>query len=214
MSLSYVHFVVHSYQVNAYLIYDTTTLDTFLIDPAAEGSQQRMMICNAIKSMGLRPKAVVNTHLHLDHTASNVYFSDLYKIPVYAHRGDEFMLNDKDFLRERADRIPLEGLGKIDVYLEDEQLLPLGDSSLRVIHTPGHSPGGVCLYAEKEGFLVSGDSLFFESIGRTDLPRSNHSALLKNIVQRLFCLPDETVVLPGHDAFTTIGHERKFSPFF
>ncbi len=214
MSLSYAHFVVNPYQSNTYVVYDTQTLDALIIDPANWTSQERSLVSAFIRTSQLVPKGIVNTHMHLDHNAANVYYSKLYGIPVYAHEGDAFMLVDRAYLSRRADRIPPEGLGQIDHYLHHEQLLALGGSTLRVIHTPGHSPGSICLYAEAEGFLLSGDTLFFESIGRSDMEGGCEADLLRHIVRRLFVLPDETVVLPGHEKFTTIGHERKFSPFF
>ncbi len=214
MPICYKHFIVHPYQVNCFVVYDDASREAVLVDPACWTSNERSTVSKYIAEQSLKLRAIINTHMHYDHNASNVYFQKLYNIPVWAHEGDDYMLHDPEFMRPRMERIPLEGLGSIDRYLEHGEKIKIGESELEVIHTPGHSPGGICLYCAESGFLISGDTLFCESIGRTDFPKSDHKGLLRAIVTRLFVLPNETIVLPGHDEFTTIGHERKYSPFF
>ncbi len=214
MAINYKRFIFHPYQVNTYIIYDEERRDALIIDPACWVSSERVELSQYIAENALKPIAIINTHMHYDHNASNVYFQKLYSIPVWAHSGDDFMLNDPEFMRTRMERIPKEGLGKIDRHLSDGEVLKLGHGELNVIHTPGHSPGGICLHCVDAGFLLSGDTLFYESIGRADLPKSSPKQLLKSIEERLFVLPDKTIVLPGHDEFTSIGHEKRYSPFF
>ena len=110
--------------------------------------------------------------------------------------------------------MPGEDSPPADRFLTDGMEIPFGNSSLKVIHTPGHTRGGCCLYLEKEQLLISGDTLFADSIGRTDLPGGSHGQLLDSIRTRLFPLPEDTVVYPGHGPRTTIGHEKHHNPYF
>ncbi len=213
MSLSLKHFVFHPYSVNCYVISEPQG-HCYIVDPACYNERERLQLVNYIKQEQLTPLAIINTHQHLDHNTSNVYMKTFFDIPVWGHAGDEFMLTEDSYLSARRESIPDHGLGKIDEYLSDDQLLPLGEEALRVIHTPGHSPGSICLYSEKGGWVISGDTLFCRSIGRSDLPRGNQRVLLRSIAERLFILPDATRVLPGHDEETSIGEEKLENPFF
>ncbi len=213
MSLSIKHFVFHPYSVNCYVISEPQG-HCYIVDPACWDERERLQLVNYIKQQQLTPLAIINTHQHLDHNAANVYMKTFYDVPVWGHVGDEFMLTDEDYLMPRRENIPEAGLGKIDEYLSDDQLLALGEDVIQVIHTPGHSPGSICLYHEKGAWLISGDTLFHQSIGRSDLPRGNQRVLLRSIAERLFILPDSTRVFPGHDEETSIGEEKRENPFF
>jgi glyoxylase-like metal-dependent hydrolase (beta-lactamase superfamily II) len=165
-----------------------------------------------ILKAGLTPVQLLNTHCHLDHVFGNKWVAKTYGLELYIHPDEEKMLA----LAPQSGS--MYGLG-FDNYtgplhfLNEGDVVKLGDDELKVILAPGHSPGSICFYNEKQHFLIGGDVLFQESIGRTDLPFGNHEQLLKNIQEKLYVLPDETVVYPGHGPSTTIGHEKMHNPF-
>ncbi|MEO5583155.1 MAG: MBL fold metallo-hydrolase, partial [Saprospiraceae bacterium] len=160
----------------------------------------------------LSPVAIINTHCHVDHVLGNQWCKETYKIPLWIPRGEEMMLAR---LPEVAAMygIQVNPSPPPDRVLVEDELLEFGSAKWRLISCPGHSPASICLYEEEESVLIAGDVLFYESIGRTDLPGGNHPLLLKNIREKLFILPDITKVYPGHGPSTSIGHERINNPF-
>lgn len=166
-----------------------------------------------INAKNLTPVLLLNTHCHLDHIFGNKYMQSDYSLQAYSHIFEES--NRKNSVRHaeifglRMD-YPPEPAG----FIEDNQVVAFGKDKIRVIHVPGHSPGGVAFYIEHDNCLFSGDALFKGSIGRSDLPGGNHELLLESIKSRLFILPDSTVVYPGHGDKTDIGTEKEFNPYF
>jgi glyoxylase-like metal-dependent hydrolase (beta-lactamase superfamily II) len=193
-------------QVNCHLVACEKTRQAAVIDPGDEGER----ILEALAAAGLQAVLIINTHGHFDHVGANHFLAERSGAPIAIHRGD------LPLLRRAAEHAALFGLGAVPspepaTVLDGGEMLQIGKIALQVIHTPGHSPGGICLLAE--GHLFSGDALFAGSIGRTDLPGGDTDQLIAVIREKLLVLPDTTVVHPGHGPDTTIGRERRTNPF-
>ncbi len=194
-------------QTNCYLIGDEATREGAVIDPGGAPDP----ILAAIKAEGLTIRYILNTHAHFDHIVANE--------PLLAATGALLALHPAD-----AGLLATGGGGRWfgllsipspnpNVKLEDGQELTVGGLRLKVLHTPGHSPGHVAFYLPEQGVLFSGDALFHNGIGRTDLPGGDYATLIASIRRKLLILPDETIVYPGHGPATTIGAERRRNPF-
>ena len=198
------------YENNSYIVRQSeTSKDCIVIDTALNASG----ILDYLKENDLNPVAVVLTHGHMDHIFGIRSLRETYpKIQVYIHKLDAHMLTDG-----KANLSSLSGtIFKIEAaeHLFDEpDILNLAGIKLQVFHTPGHSPGGVCFYNKQANVLFSGDTLFADSVGRTDFPNGSMELLIENIKTKLMTLPDETAVLPGHGPKTTIGRERKHNQY-
>jgi hydroxyacylglutathione hydrolase len=161
----------------------------------------------------LSPVAVILTHGHIDHIAGvNALRKKFPSIQVYIHKLDAEMLTDKTSNLSLMAGSSFTA-GKADYLIDEGDIIDKAGIQLRVIHTPGHTPGGICLYAEKEGVIFVGDTLFAGSIGRTDFPNGDMKKLIEGIKHKLLVLPDDTVVYPGHGPETTIGREKTNNPF-
>lgn len=200
------------WQVNTIIIWDETK-ECVIIDPGCFDENEKQQVTNFIATNGLKPVKLLHTHLHLDHVFGTGFIADTYHLEPEAHPDDEFFINQtKDYAAEfgvTIERNP----PKLGNYLNEGDNVTFGNSSLIIIHVPGHSPGGVAFYSEKDKLLVAGDVLFKDSIGRTDLPGGSFDTLLSNINSKLFTLPDNTTVYPGHGPNTTIGYEKESNPF-
>lgn len=206
-------FQLQLFGVNCYVVYDPEEKKAAIIDPGIIDPREIDAIDGFLKKNELKVVAVINTHLHIDHAIANRQLADRYCIPVMAHPDDEFLgrgLGEQ--ARQFGIPIKLDGV-EITHPLKDGDTIPVGSGALKVIHVPGHSPGGIALYDEKDGFLISGDTLFEGSIGRSDLPGGDLARLLESVKKKLYALPDDTVVYPGHGAPTTIGREKKENPY-
>lgn len=200
--------VVGELGVNCFIMADSQTKEGLVIDPGAEPER----ILAAVKSSGVKVLYVLNTHGHFDHIGGNR--------KVTQATGAKLMINKEDepFLSRASVSARMYGLSTEDSpspasYLAEGDIIRFGSHEIRVIHIPGHSPGGSCFYLEKDGILISGDSLFAESIGRTDLPGGSQALLVLSIRSKLLTLPEATRVFPGHGPSTTIGHEKKHNPY-
>ncbi len=205
-------FTFNPFQENTYLIYDETG-EAAVIDAGCYNETERQLIKNYLEDNNLVLKKVLNTHLHIDHQFGNKFLFETYGLKPEASKEDEFLLeNIVEQLRMFG--LPAgEGVQNIGSYIEDNQVIKVGNITLKAIHVPGHSPGSMCLYAENDGVLFAGDVLFRGSIGRTDLPKGDYATLINAITERLLPLPNETVVYSGHGPTTTIGSEKQQNPY-
>lgn len=195
------------YDVNTYVIWDSENLEAAVIDWGGDFE----LVNNFLNENNLKLNFVLNTHGHFDHIMADDEVQKKLGVPVYAHRDDLELIN---YLPIQLQMFGIEsGINapEIDHFVEDGDVLKLGSYEIKVIHTPGHSQGGVCYLIEDK--LFAGDTLFLECIGRTDFPYGNHQQLIESIKNKLMILPDETQVFSGHGDNTTIGHERKFNSF-
>jgi hydroxyacylglutathione hydrolase len=195
--------------VFAYLVADDGGGEGLVIDPAGDVDH----ILTVARKHKIVIKYIVNTHGHVDHIAGNVEMKEKTGASIIIHPDDAPMLTSTPAMILRmfgATQSP-----PADITVGDGQLITVGNTSLRVIHTPGHSPGGIALYAP--GIVFTGDTLFVEAVGRTDLPGGSWPLMLHSIQTRLLTLPDDTNVYPGHNygrmPTSTIGHEKKYNPF-
>jgi len=205
-------FTFNPIRENTYILYDESG-ECVIIDPGCyEGFEQNELV-DFIKSTDLTPILLLNTHCHIDHVFGNKFIFDQYGLLPICH---ELELSILQAISSYAPSMGL--LYEVSPiprqFIEEFDEINFGNSTLQVIFNPGHSPGSVSFYSKADRLLVSGAALFFESIGRTDLPGGDSDTLLKNIKQKLFLLEGTTRVFPGHGRDTTIAHEIKFNPFF
>ncbi len=195
------------YETNTYLIWDKDSKAGVVIDPANNARK----IVDEAKRLGFTIKYIINTHGHADHIGANSELKKLTGAILCIHEDDSEKLGNPDLNLSSFVGFPITTVNA-DRLLKDGDVVNIGNISLNVMHTPGHSKGGICLLGD--GFVFSGDTLFFESIGRYDFPDSNGELLRKSIEEKLFVLPDSTKVYTGHGGPTTIGHEKKHNAFF
>ncbi|MGI6588916.1 MAG: MBL fold metallo-hydrolase [Peptococcia bacterium] len=199
---------VGTIEANCYLVSDAHTKEALVIDPGAEGEK----IQKKIKELKLKVKYIVNTHGHLDHIGANRYLKEANDALLCIHKADSPMLTDPQ------KNISAYLLGEeingpaADRYLQDGDILQVGGLCFEVLHTPGHTLGGICLVGH--GVCFSGDTLFAGSIGRTDLPGGSFKEIINSVKTKLFVLADEIVVYPGHGSQTSIGYEKSTNPYF
>ncbi len=204
-------FAFNPFQENTYVLYDETK-ECVIIDPGCNTENERKQLKAFIVKEGLKPVRLINTHCHLDHICGNAFISNTYKLILEAHLGEKVVL-DASQDHGKMYGFVFEASPIIEHYIEEGDEIIFGNSSLKALLTPGHSPASLSFYSPKDNFVIAGDVLFFMGIGRTDLPGGNHSLLLKSIRDQLFTLPDETIVYNGHGQKTSIGFEKKNNPF-
>lgn len=191
---------------NCYIVYSEKTKEAMIIDPGGDAGRILATVGNA----GIVVKYIVNTHGHADHVLANMKIKEATGAPLLIHKEDAGMLSSP----QRNLSMFIGGgavCGPADRELEDGEVLEIGELKFTVLHTPGHTPGGICLLSGN--VLFCGDTLFAESIGRTDFPGGSHRQLIENIRQKLMTLGDDVKVYPGHGPDTTIGWERRMNPF-
>ena len=195
-------------QAYCYVVGCEQTSQAAVIDPGGDVDR----ILSSIESDKLKVAAIINTHGHFDHTGGNYALKSATDASLMIHKLDAPMLEMMEQMGS-AWGIPVENSPSPDRLLEDAETIDVGDLQMSVIHTPGHSPGGVCLHVASENALFVGDTLFAGSIGRADLPGGDYDTLISSIQTKLFALPEETTVYSGHTETTTIGREKKYNPF-
>lgn len=205
-------FTFNPFQENSYVVYDEASKSAVIFDPGASNLSERSILEKAISALDLDLHKLINTHCHIDHVLGNQFISKKYNLILEAHKKEEVVLESCDRVSKMYN-IPYDTSPKIRNFIEDRETITIGDYTMSSILAPGHSPGSLCFYCEEFNFLIGGDVLFFQSIGRTDLPGGDHNTLITSIKERLFPLPDSTVVYSGHGPNTTIGLEKGHNPF-
>jgi len=198
--------VVGALETNCYLVYCGETCECAIVDPGADAER----IFPEIFDGELKPILIINTHGHIDHVGANRDMKDKFRAPLCIHAADNPMLGKSQQL-ELSLFLGAKDSPPADRFLNDGEEIKIGNDILRVLHTPGHSPGSISLLGDD--FLLSGDTLFYEGVGRTDLPGGSQKQLEQSIREKIMILPDKTVVYPGHGPHTTVGQERENNPF-
>jgi glyoxylase-like metal-dependent hydrolase (beta-lactamase superfamily II) len=193
-------------QVNCYILAADENSEAIIIDPG----QDEDKIKRILNQHRLRPAFIINTHGHIDHIGCD----DKFGVPVYIHQEDSALLKNPELNLSNFLLSAYSVKSEIKP-LKDKEIIALGQMQLEVIHTPGHTPGGICLLMKnpKNKILFTGDSLFYQGIGRTDFPGADENQLIKSIKEKLLNLTDDTIVYPGHGPSSTIGKEKKNNPF-
>ena len=195
-------------QCNCSVFGDETTREAMVVDPGDEIES----ILEIVARHGLKVKAIVITHAHIDHIGGARKMKEATGAPVYMNLNDTGLAKMLDMQAAMLGMRPVEQVD-IDVPAKDGDTLVVGATEVHVIHTPGHTQGSICLWAPAENMLMAGDTLFRDSIGRTDLPGGNGKQILQSIHDKLLPLPGETIVIPGHGDATTIAREKRHNPF-
>jgi len=204
--MNYEVIAVGPLETNCYVVYCQDSLECAVVDPGAEANR----IFQLIARKSLKPALILNTHGHIDHIGANKDIKEKFNIPLYIHSADSPMLENVQ-QSEMAIFLGAMDSPSPDHLLNDGDKIKVGKSFLQVIHTPGHSPGSVSFLGD--GFLLSGDTLFFGGVGRTDLPGGSWKDMESSIKNKILTMPDEMIVLPGHGPFTTVGQEKRANPF-
>lgn len=204
-------FVCNPYQENTYLLYDDS-LECVIVDPGMYNGDEQNAVLKFIAEEKLKPVLLLNTHCHIDHVLGNKFIYDTYGILPQFHKGEEAVLNAVVAYAPQMG-INYEVSPLPETYLPENGSISFGNSQLELIFSPGHSPAHLCFYNKDDKLLIGGDVLFYRSIGRTDLPGGNHNQLISNIREKIFTLPDDCKVYPGHGPSTMIGSEKQFNPF-
>jgi glyoxylase-like metal-dependent hydrolase (beta-lactamase superfamily II) len=204
-------FTFNPVQENTLVVYDETG-ECAIIDAGCYFDYEEQQLDQFIAEKQLKPVRLINTHCHFDHIMGVTHCRAKYKLQFEAHAGEAILV---EHAVDSGDRfgIPMEPIDAPDLFFKEGDRLTFGNSYLKVIEAPGHSPGGVVFYNPEEKILIAGDVLFYGSIGRTDLPGGSFEQLVGNIQTKLLTLPEETVVYCGHGPETTIGFEKKNNPF-
>ena len=197
--------VVGDLQTNCYILKSGS--EATIVDPGGEPER----VLRFIKDINVKPTRIVATHTHFDHVLGVDGIRKTTKTPFLIHLDDLSMLRSMQSRVRQFMGFEVPPPSNVDGYVQDGDLLELGEEKIRVLHTPGHSPGSISLSGD--GYVLTGDALFNQSIGRTDLPGGNLNTLIHSIRERLFKLDDETIVYPGHGPETTIGDEKLANPF-
>ncbi|MEI6457125.1 MAG: MBL fold metallo-hydrolase, partial [bacterium] len=204
-------FVFNTFLVNTYLLYDESK-ECIIIDAACYEKSEQKELTDYITRNRLKLVRHLNTHCHVDHILGNQFIADTYSVfPEYHKTSVPFFIAAREIglsFGYQLDRFP-----PPKGYLEDGDVIHFGNSGLKVFYTPGHAEGSICLYQQEQGFVMTGDVLFKDTIGRTDLPSGDFNLLMGSIKGKLFTLPDATTVYPGHGPETTIGYEKIHNPF-
>jgi hydroxyacylglutathione hydrolase len=204
-------FVFNMFQVNSFVLSDETG-ECIIIDPGCYYPEETQKLKNYITNNNLTPVMLINTHCHIDHILGNKFIFGEFGLKPLIHKEELVVLKSANEFSTMLN-MPDPESPVSDIFIEDDQILKFGKSTLKVIFTPGHSPGHISLYSEENRFIICGDVLFNGSIGRTDLPGGDYNQLIISIKTRILSLGDEVKVYSGHGEPTTTGKERKTNPF-
>lgn len=209
--LTVTSFVFSPVQENTYVVHNEAG-ECIIVDPGCYFGNERNELKEFIQSGRLAPKYLLNTHCHLDHVFGNKFIHDTYGLTLHIHEKEKPVL-DYAPTSGLSWGLPFDNYRGDLLFLREGDVIRLGEDELRVLFTPGHSPGHISFHCAGQGFVLSGDVLFRQSIGRTDLPGGDLDTLIHSIREKLFVLPNETIVYAGHGPETTIGEEKLGNPY-
>jgi glyoxylase-like metal-dependent hydrolase (beta-lactamase superfamily II) len=204
-------FVFNPFQENTYLLFDETR-QCVIIDAGCYSDIEYSDLFNYIIAEKLKPVGLINTHGHIDHVLGIAEVASRFGLTPFIHPEEKYLI---EIAPEQGLMFgfSLNSLPSEWIYIKDEEVFSFGNSSLKALHVPGHSKGSIALYCKSDNFVITGDVLFENSIGRTDLFGGDYNTLIRSIEKKLMVLPDDTKVFPGHGISTTIGNERYNNPF-
>lgn len=204
-------FTFNPYQENTYLLINDNK-DCIIIDPGMHNAAEEEVLKDYIAENKLRPTLLLNTHCHIDHVLGNRFIYDQWDLKPNFHENEvPVLIAVENYAPQMGIRYDISPIP--DTFINEGDTITFGEDTLEVIYAPGHSPGHLCYYSKEYKFLIGGDVLFRQSIGRTDLPGGNHPLLLQKIKSEIYTLPEDTTVYPGHGPSTTIGFEKKNNQF-
>lgn len=212
MKSAVLKFTFNPIQENTYVVYDTTG-ECVVIDPGCCNQREYEELYSAIASLQLTPVRLLNTHCHIDHIPGNPFVANTYQLDLEIHAAEIPVLASAPDYAPMFLGYELPEMPEVKKFLSEGQHINFGNTELLVMHTPGHSPGSVSFYNKDDHYIISGDVLFRQSIGRYDLPGANGPQLFQTLKEKFLTLPDETIVYSGHGSDTSIGAERRKNPF-
>ena len=199
--------VIGMVSTNVYLAVNTETKEAFLVDPADRAE----LIEAWMEKEGVELKGILLTHAHFDHIGAVNDLKRKYQVPVYAMDAEDIVLEDPQLNLSGKWGKPFSVKG--DIFLMNEEMFEVAGFMIKAFHTPGHTKGGACYYLTDEKTLFSGDTIFCENIGRTDLPTGNYGELVRSVKSILEKLPEDTAIYPGHEEASSVAHERRYNPY-
>jgi len=204
-------FCFSAFQENTYVLYNELK-EAIIIDPGCYTRIEEKILSDFILKENLKPSLLLNTHCHLDHVFGNNYVSETYGLTAHIHPNEQIVL---DRLPEAAAKwgVPTEAYKGPIQYIQEGEMIQFGTDTFKVLLTPGHSPGSVCFYHPGQDFMIGGDLIFKDGVGRTDLPGANPLDLIKSIREQIFPLPDSLTIYSGHGPATTWGREKEHNPY-
>jgi len=205
-------FAFNPIQENTFVVYDENSGECAIIDPGCINNKEFEILKGFISANDLKPVKLVNTHCHFDHILGVERCRAEWNLAWEAHPADAFLVSNAQ-AQAAMFGVNIAPIQSAETALADGSEIKVGNAVLKVIHVPGHSPGSICLYENESQFLLAGDVLFRGSIGRTDLPQGDYDTLINGIKEKLFVLPDDVKVYPGHGPSTSIGFEKANNPF-
>ena len=206
-------FTFNAFQENTYVLYDETK-ECVIIDPGCSNKEEENRLVNFIEEKGLKPVRLIMTHGHVDHMLGNAFVVNKYNLDIEIHEDEvPVLMMSPQVGRMYGFPVTPSPNPNPEKYIKAGDILTFGNTSLKALLTPGHSPASISFYCEAGNFVIGGDVLFRQSIGRTDLPGGNFNTLINSIKTKLLVLPDDTKVYPGHMQATTIGFEKEHNPF-
>ena len=205
-------FTFNPFLENTYVIWDVSSRECAVIDPGMSDSREEDELKSFVNNNSLNVKYLINTHCHVDHILGVTFIKNEFD-PLYFIPEKDMMLFENAETQAQMFAVNINKLPKPDKFLSESENINLGNESMINLFTPGHTPGEFCLYAKSSKFCITGDVLFRESIGRTDLLGGDYDTIINSIRTKLFPLPDEVVIYPGHGEKSTIGYEKQYNPF-